>query len=131
MQGAQAGKGEQMAFRFVGSKIVGPRGDSGTLIFCADGETAFTDSDRLVFCLSRQGSGVVMRRTLRIDGEGCATLSLRSEETMELEPGAYLWSARYVLDAEIDESGAVTGGTWVDTPWRNREFEVQEVNGQL
>ena len=49
-----------MAFRFVGSKIVGPRGDSGTLSFCADGEKAFTDSDRLVFFLSRQGSGVVL-----------------------------------------------------------------------
>lgn len=120
-----------MAFRFVGSRIVGPRGDSGTLIFCADGETAFTDRDRLVFFLSRPGSGVVMKRTLRIDENGCATLNLKSEETGALEPGVYLWSARYVLDAQINDVGFVTGGTWVETPWRNRELEVQEVNGQL
>lgn len=120
-----------MAFRFMGSRIVGPRGDSGTLVFCADAETAFTDRDRLVFFLSRPDGGVVMRRALRIDGNGCATLNLSGGETVALSPGIYLWSARYVLDAVINDVGIVIGGTWVETPWRNREFEVQEVNGQL
>ena len=50
---------------------------------------------------------------------------------LPLAPGVYLWSARYVLDAALDSEGNATGGTWVETPWRNRAFEVQEVNGQL
>lgn len=120
-----------MAFRFMGTKIVGPRGDSGVLTFCPGGETVFSGRDRLVFFLSRRSSGVLMERTLEIDGNGCAVLTLDCAETAALEPGVYTWSARYVLDAALDDEGNVTGGTWVETPWRNLEFEVQEVNGLL
>ena len=120
-----------MAFRFVGTRIIGPRGDSGVLVFCADADTAFTDRDRLVFFLSRPDGGMVMKRTMKIDENGCATLTLGCAETDALAPGVYLWSARYVLDAVLDGEGNATGGTWVETPWRNRAFEVQEVNGRL
>lgn len=120
-----------MAFRFVGTKITGPRGDSGELIFCADEETVFTERDRLVFFLGRPGGRIIMKRTLKIDGEGRAVMKLHCAETAALSPGIYTWSARYVLDAVIDNEGNATGGTWVETPWRNREFEVQEVNGLL
>lgn len=82
-----------MAFRFVGTRITGPRGDSGVLVFCADADTAFTNRDRLVFFLSRPDGGMVMKRTMKIDENGCATLTLGCAETDALAPGVYLWSA--------------------------------------
>lgn len=121
-----------MAFRFEGTRIIGPRGDSGSLIFTAEDAGEFTDRDYLVFFLTRRGSGgMVMTRTMQIDENGRAALELSSRETGALSPGTYVWSARYVLDATIDGEGNVTGGSWVDTPWRNCEFEVLEVNGRL
>jgi len=121
-----------VAFRFSGTTIVGPRGDTGNLIFSSEAEgTSFTSADRLVFVLSSVTGGEIMRRTLPIDESGQAQLELTHEQTEALAPGRYLWSARYVLDAQLNEVGVVTGGSWVDTPWRNCEFVVQEVNGQL
>ena len=49
-----------MAFRFDGTRIIGPRGDSGSLIFTAENAADFTGADRLVFYLSRRGSGGVL-----------------------------------------------------------------------
>lgn len=121
-----------MAFRFDGTRIIGPRGDSGSLIFTAENAADFTGADRLVFYLSRRGSGgVLLTRAMEIDGDGRAVLDLSPGDTRSLSPGMYVWSARYVLDATIDIEGNVTGGDWVETPWRNCEFEVLEVNGQL
>ena len=119
-----------MAFRFSGTRITGPRGDSGTLVFTADAG-GFTDMDRLVFTLTRKESGgKIMERAMSIDADGRSVLSLVNEDTRALSPGMYVWSARYVLNAQTDNSGHVTGGEWVDTPWRNCEFEVLEVNAQ-
>lgn len=121
-----------MAFRFEGTRIIGPRGDSGSLIFTAEDAKEFTDRDYLVFFLTRRGSGgTVLTRAMQIDGDGRAVLELLPGDTKTLSPGVYVWSARYVLDAMLDEAGNVTGGSWVDTPWRNCEFEVLEVNGQV
>lgn len=121
-----------MAFRFEGTRIIGPRGDSGSLIFTAEDAEEFTNRDYLVFFLSRRGNGgMVMTRAMEIDENGRAVLDLSPVETSSLLPGMYVWSARYVLDATIDGEGNVTGGSWVDTPWRNCEFEVLEVNGQV
>ena len=121
-----------MAFRFEGTRIIGPRGDSGSLIFTAEDDTDFTDRDYLVFFLTRRGSGgMVMTRAMEIDENGRAVLDLSPVDTSSLLPGRCVWSARYVLDATIDGEGNVTGGSWVDTPWRNCEFEVLEVNGQV
>ena len=121
-----------MAFRFEGTRIIGPRGDSGSLIFTAEDAEEFTNRDYLVFFLSRRGSGgMVMTRAMQIDENGRAVLDLSPVETSSLLPGRYVWSARYVLGAVLDSAGGVTGGDWVETPWRNCEFEVLEVNGQL
>ena len=121
-----------MAFRFDGTRIIGPRGDSGSLIFTAENAADFTGADRLVFYLSRRGSGgVLLTRAMEIDGDGRAVLELAPADTAALAPGVYVWSARYVLGAVLDSTGGVTGGDWVETPWRNCEFEVLEVNGQL
>ena len=121
-----------MAFRFEGTRIIGPRGDSGSLIFTAEDAEEFTNRDYLVFFLSRRGNGgMVMTRAMEIDENGRAVLDLLSVDTRSLSPGMYVWSARYVLDATINGEGNVTGGSWVDTPWRNCEFEVLEVNGQV
>ena len=120
-----------MAFRFVGTRITGPRGDSGVLVFCADADTAFTDRDRLVFFLSRPDGGMVMKRTMKIDEIDWLEWVIASMHTAALAPGVYVWSARYVLGAVLDSAGGVTGGDWVETPWRNCEFEVLEVNGQI
>lgn len=119
-----------LAFRFYGTRIAGPRGDSASLIFCTGDGSQTTERDRLVFILSRrEGGGVVLRRVAPIDENGEAEIALHHEETKRLTPGLYYWSVRYVLDAVTDEQGDIVSGTWVDTLWRNCEFEVLEVNG--
>lgn len=119
-----------LAFRFYGTRIAGPRGDSASLIFCTGDGSQTTERDRLVFILSRrEGGGVVLRRVAPIDENGEAEVALSHEETKRLTPGLYYWSVRYVLDAVTDEQGNIVSGTWVDTLWRNCEFEVLEVNG--
>lgn len=119
-----------LAFRFYGTRIAGPRGDSASLIFCTGDGSQATERDRLVFILSRrEGGGVVLRRVAPIDEHGEAEVALSHEETKRLTPGLYYWSVRYVLDAVTDEQGNIISGTWVDTLWRNCEFEVLEVNG--
>ena len=119
-----------LAFRFYGTRIAGPRGDSASLIFCTGDGSVTTPQDMLLFILSRrEGGGVVLRRAIPLDERGEAEVALSHEDTKRLTPGLYYWSVRYVLDAETDEQGSIVSGTWVETPWRNCEFEVLEVNG--
>ena len=76
-----------MAFRFDGTRIIGPRGDSGSLIFTAENAAEFTGADRLVFYLSRRGSGgVLLTRAMEIDGDGRAVLELAPADTAALAP---------------------------------------------
>ena len=119
-----------LAFRFYGTRIAGARGDSASLMFCTGDGSATTERDRLVFILSRrEGGGVVLRRVAPIDGNGEAEIALSHEDTKHLTPGLYYWSVRYVLDAQMDDQGNIVSGAWVDTLWRNCDFEVLEVNG--
>ena len=77
-----------MAFRFDGTRIIGPRGDSGSLIFTAENAADFTGADRLVFYLSRRGSGgVLLTRAMEIDGDGRACWSLPRRTRRRLRPG--------------------------------------------
>lgn len=121
-----------MAFRFTGGRIVGPRGDTGLLTFVGRAKNhVFTEADRFIFTLQSRDGHVLMHKMLPIDSGGRAQVAFSHEETDALSEGTYAWSARYVLDAQLDENGGVTGGREVDTPFRNQEFEVQKVVSAL
>ena len=121
-----------MAFRFIGGRIVGPRGDTGLLTFVGVPRNhVFTDADRFVFTLRSRDGSVLMRKTLPISEGGRTQVALTHEETAALPEGTYAWSARYVLGAQTDETGRLTGGREVDTPFRHSEFEVQRVVDEL
>ena len=119
-----------MAFRFSGGRIVGPRGDTGLLTFVGVPKNhVFTAADRFIFTLKDRSGSVLQQRTLPISADGHAQVALTHEDTRALSEGTYEWSARYVLDAQMDETGMVISGREVDTPFRCCEFEVQKVVG--
>ena len=107
------------------------QGDSGLLTLQPRGRCAFTDADRAVFTVRRASGGALMTAALIPDGEGRVQVPFLSRETAKWRPGVYEWDVRYVLDAEEDGDGNVTGGREVITPMRPAALEVLRAVGSI
>lgn len=83
---------------------------------------AFTEDDRAVFSLYKEGTPV-MERIYTLDNDSDATLGngvirieLTNADTDQLDPGSYTWEIRVAINAYFDTAGRVISGDGVDTP---------------
>lgn len=96
-----------MAVRATGTRIEIPQGDTGSLRFVAD--VALTEDDRALFTVAGPHGGVLLRRVLSPDDEGCAfELAFSYRETASIQPGCYEWSLRLIRDGRLDDKGRIT-----------------------
>ena len=83
---------------------------------------AFTEDDRAVFSLYRDGAPV-MERIYTLDneddetlGNGVIRIELTNADTDQLDPATYSWEIRVAINAYFDTAGRVISGDGVDTP---------------
>ncbi len=117
-------------FHAHGTTVFITKGDTGLLTLIAEGH-AFGPGDRAVFTVRRPGGATLMQAVATPEADGKAQIGFEHEATEKWRPGCYSWDVRYVLDAEMDEQGRVTGGREVITPMRPGEFHVLEAVGKV
>lgn len=98
-------------------------GDTGSVELEAhrdDGE-AWTEYDRAVFTI-KGGDAIAIERTYALDGElgnGVILIEFHSNDTKDLNPGAYSWEVRFFANPYYDDDDNIVGGDIVDTPGVN------------
>lgn len=114
-----------------GTHILLTQGDTAILTITARG-TALTQADRAVFTVrDRPGGRKHIERVLTPDEQGRVHVMISNEDTQNLRAGAYAWDIRYVLEAQTQANGQVTGGREVITPIRPGVMTVMEAVGRI
>lgn len=106
------------------------QGDTGLLTIAAESNHTFTSQDRAVFTVKKYDRPVLVSKHTP-DERGTVQIEFLHDTTECLHPGAYQWDIRYVLDAEINACGHVTGGREVITPMKPATLTIVEAVGEL
>lgn len=116
-------------FDVLGRTIRISRGDTGVIRFLADG-IELTANDLCVFTVKRRSGSVVMEKVIAPE-ENAYFIPFTNEETERMQADDYLWDIRIALDAVTDDTGRVTGGREVLTPWAPGVFKIVKVVGSV
>lgn len=120
-------------FDITGTTITLTAGDTGLFGAApeADGYRP-TAADRAVFTVrERPGGRKLLEKVLVPEADGAVLVPLLHEDTERLRAGAYVWDIRYVLNAQTDAQGGVTGGREVITPFTPGTMTVMEAIGSV
>ena len=106
-------------------------GDTGAFVMKAetDGYT-FTSEDRAIFTV-KNGNSVMITGEYEIDENGEFLVCFHNSDTEIYQAGNYSWDVRYVLHPYRDESGKVTDGDQVITPFLPQTFELLRTVGNV
>lgn len=116
-------------FRVRGHTIEVSAGDTGVIRFLASG-VALTRADRAVFTV-RKRSGETVIEKIAVPQGNEIRIPFVNADTEHLAADTYAWDIRYVLEAQMDESGAVTDGREVITPMAPGVMHVMKVVGSV
>ena len=116
-------------FRVRGRTIEVSAGDTGVIRFAAEG-AALTQADRAVFTVKKRSGETVIEKIAVPQGNEIR-IPFVNADTEHLRADTYLWDIRYVLDAKMDEKGAVTDGREVITPMLPGAMHVMKVVGSI
>lgn len=116
-------------FRIRGRTIELSAGDTGVIRFSAQGVT-LTPADRVMFTVRRKNGDAVICKLVTPDGNE-VLIPFVNEDTEHLRADTYEWDVRYVLDAQMDGTGAVVSGREVITPFMPGSLHVMKVVGSV
>lgn len=114
-------------FKVDGDKITISRGDTGALTIHANNAT-FDGNSRAVFTIASRGNGEIIFEQEYPLTNGSFTVTFSNDVTDDWQVGTHKWQVRYVWDPIYDvQSGKISGGSKVKTPWEEKDFVVQKV----
>lgn len=116
-------------FTVSGRTIRLSRGDTGIIPFRVDG-VKLTDEDRAVFTVKRR-SGAVLAQKVIMPEDNIFYVPFINDETDGWKEGEYNWDIRIALGAVLDQTGRVTDGREIITPWAPGTLEVMKVVGDI
>lgn len=115
-------------FDVLGRTIRISRGDTGLIRFAAEG-VDLTEKDLCVFTVRRRNGGTVLEKV--IEPEENAYLIPFTNEDTEIPVDDYEWDIRIALDAVTDNTGRVTGGREIITPWAPATLKIVKAVGSI
>lgn len=110
-------------------------GDTASFKITATGGYTFAEEDRALFTVKDPGGAVVLERVYALaaedPGNGIFVVNLANADTDSLQPGAYSWDVRYVINPYYDERGRIVSGDQVITPKAALTLTLLPVVGEV
>lgn len=116
-------------FDVMGQMIRVTHGDTGMIRFRAGDRLELGENDCGVFTIRRRKGGTVLEKVIAPE-ENAFLMPFTHEET-EIPADDYEWDIRIILDAKKDETGRVTGGREVITPFGPGLFRIERAVGNV
>lgn len=110
-------------------------GDTAAFKVTAIGDYTFETDDRALLTVKDPSGAVVLERVYPLaeedPGNGIFIVMLANADTDSLQPGAYSWDVRYVINPYYDETGRIISGDQVITPKAALTLTLLPVVGEV
>lgn len=118
-------------FNVDGFTISLSKGDTGAIKFKANTSYTFAAEDRALFSIKNAVGEVVKQSAFELDNEKSFIVTFFNADTDNLNPGAYLWDVRYIINPYYDSQGRIIDGDQVITPKQPMELQLLQVVGEV
>lgn len=118
-------------FNVEGFTITLSSGDTGALKIVADTEYTFAENDRALFSVKNAIGQIVKQSAFALDNDKSFVVTFFNADTDKLNPGAYSWDVRYVINPYYDSQGNIIDGDQVITPKQPMELQLLQVVGEV
>jgi len=107
------------------------RGDTGALKITASTDYTFAAEDRALFSIKNAIGEIVKQSAFALDANKSFIVTFFNADTDDLNPGAYSWDVRYIINPYYDDSGNIIDGDQVITPKQPMELQLLQVVGEV
>ena len=118
-------------FNVDGFTITLSRGDTGALKITADTDYTFAAEDRALFSIKNAIGEIVKQSAFELDENKAFIVTFFNADTDDLNPGAYSWDVRYIINPYYDSQGNIIDGDQVITPKQPMDLQLLQVVGEV